>query len=181
MRCEALNGIIYIGDDIERLIRINEGVINLIPEAISKVQLPTDKSMFETEVYMGRVVGKSMCVEADEVGYNDPIYFAIRQGRDYPSRVSLTDEGFDSSIVTIVARPKYNSNQVYYYLTSAWIGNTAAKEPSKKFKNKADYDRSFNFWRAHALVYDSKTMGMAFKATWREVIGERSKRFRDED
>lgn len=167
----ACGGVIVIPRKAEDHLVAHPEVRNLLSEAIGRVALPRNGNgaFLSTEVEMGRVVGLSGCVQTLSVGMNDRTVFALRVGRDRPSRV-IVGEGEETTKVVVLAFPERGEADTYVLVTS-WVGSLAPKEPwDPNIRNDAEYQECLRFWCSHALVWDPAVMSEPFESSWAEVL-----------
>lgn len=166
----ACGGTIIVPPKAEDHLRAHLEVLAPLPEAIGLVELPKDGSFLAVEVEMERVVGRSGCVATPRIGLTDPAYFALRVGRERPSRVILDVEGPETTKVVVLAFASKESARMYILVTS-FVGELAPKEPwDRNIKSQEELQESLDFWCSHALAYDRSVMGEPFASTWRQVL-----------
>lgn len=143
-------------------------VADLLDEAIGQFALPRDGSFLAREVNLGRVVGRSGCVPAPVITPATPAMFAMRIGREKPSRVVI-GEGIETTTVVVLA---FAGRDGDYVLITSWIGSLAPKEPwdTSMAPDSAEAGESLDFWSRHALVHDPEVMGETFESSWQEII-----------
>ncbi|GEM_PF-1008714 len=141
-------------------------VVPLLAEAIVLIDLPTDGKWLEVEVDLGRVIGRSGCVETAAIGMNDTASFAYREGRAMPSRIVEGVEGPEVTTVVVIA--KYVSRGKYQLVT-AWVGALGQREPWNA--GGPDFKDAMTFWQTHALIFDPSNMESPFESTWGTILG----------
>ena len=158
-------------------LRAHPDVLDVLDEAISKIELPTDGESLKTTVDLGRVIGRAGAVETDPIQYDEPAWFAHRIGRDGPSRVVLDTEGPEVSTVAVLAsqakdRGTGEIQPGKYTLVTAWVGSAEAeREPwDKGIKTERERQAALRYWCSHALVYDKEVMGEPFQSSWKEIL-----------
>lgn len=166
----ACGGTIVVPPKTENHLRAHPEVIQILSEAIGRVRLPEDRSFLATEVEMGQVVGRSGCVITLPIGTDEKAFFALRIGREKPSRVVPGIEGKETTKVVILAFPSKDSRD--YVLITSFVGSLAPKEPwDQNIRSQAEREESLDFWCSNALVYDPEVMGPYFESTWAEILG----------
>ena len=170
MRLQCLNGVMIVTPKGLDHLQAHPDVLDLLPEAASRIQLPEDGSFLATSVAMGRIVGDTGCVVVPETPWSGEALFAQRIGRDKASRV-VVGSGTPTDLVTVLA---FKGQEGDYVLVSAWIGQLAEKEPwDGSIQAGSDEEaRSRAFWSRHALVHDGNVMGVPFTSSWQEVCGK---------
>jgi hypothetical protein len=162
-------GTIVVPHKVEGHLRAHPEVDLLLPEAIARVRLPQDGAFLSAEVEMGRVVGRSGCVQTPLIGLTDRTLFAKRIGRDHPSRV-IVSEGKKTTKVVVLAFASREEAGTYVLVTS-WVGSLAPKEPwDPNIRGDAEYQECLSFWCSNALVWDPSVMSEPFKGSWEEVL-----------
>lgn len=165
----ACGGIIVVPRKAEDHLVAHPEVRDLLPKAIGRMTLPRDGTFLSTEVEMGRIVGRSGCVQTPPVTLTDRALFAQRVGRDKPSRV-IVGEGEQTTKVVVLAFPSREEARTYVLVTS-WVGGLAAKEPwDQNIRSQREHQDCLQFWCSHALVWDSAVMSSPFEGTWEEVL-----------
>lgn len=168
----ACGGSIVVLPKAEDHLRAHPEVQTLLQEAIGRVRLPQDGSFLAVEAQMGRVVGRSGCVATPHIRFDDPASFALRTGREKPSRVVLDAEGPETTKVVVLAFASKESRGQYVLVTS-FVGELAPKEPwDRNIRSQEELQESLDFWCSHALAYDPSVMGEPFASTWRRVLGQ---------
>ena len=99
-------------------------VLTFLSEAVAKLPLPDGIHNIETEIDLGRIIGKSTCVRTPMIDPKEQTTFATRKNREHASRVIVDVNGEESSKIVIIARPDYE-DKLSYYLITAFIGNMA--------------------------------------------------------
>lgn len=165
----ADGGMIIIPPKAENHLVAHPEVRDFLPEAIGRVMLPSDGAFLSTEVEMGRVVGRSGCVETYPISPSDRSLFAQRIGRERPSRV-IIGEGEETTKVVVLAFASRGEARTYILVTS-WVGSLAPKEPwDPMIKSREEYQDCLQFWCSNALVWDSTGMSEPFESSWAEVL-----------
>lgn len=167
----ACGGTIVVPSKAQEHLRVHPEVHGLLQEAVGRLALPEDGRFLAVAVEMGRVVGKSGCAETPCVGPDDPAFFALRVGRDKPSRVTLGVQGPDMTKVVVLAFASRESARTYVLVTS-FVGELAPKEPwDRNIRSQGEFQKSLDFWSSHALVHDPAVMAEPFQSTWNQVLG----------
>jgi len=165
----ACGGKIIVPRKAEDHLVAHPEVRDLLSEAIAKLRLPQDGAFLSAEVEMGRVIGRSGCVQTPLIALPDRALFAQRVGRDRPSRV-IVGEGVETTKVVILAFAARGEAGTYVLLTS-WVGTLARKEPwDRTIATAVEHQDCLQFWCSHALVWDSAVMSAPFESCWTEVL-----------
>jgi hypothetical protein len=162
-------GTIVVPRKAEDHLRAHPNVDLLMPESIARVQLPRNGAFLSAEVEIGRVVGRSGCVQTPPITQSDRVLFAQRIGRDHPSRV-IVGEGEKTTKVVVLAFASHEEADTYVLVTS-WVGSLAPKEPwDSNIRKDEEYQECLRFWCANALVWDPSVMSEPFKSSWEEIL-----------
>lgn len=165
----ACGGTIVLPRKAEDHLRAHPEVDLLLPEAIARVRLPHDGAFLSAEVEIGRVVGRSGCVQTPPISLNDRTLFAQRIGRDKPSRV-IVGEGEKTTKVVVLAFASREEADTYVLVTS-WVGSLAPKEPwDSNIRRDEEYQVCLRFWCANALFWDPAVMSKPFESSWEEIL-----------
>jgi hypothetical protein len=135
--------------------------LNLLKQAFLGLEIDNGK-WFVGTTDLGRIVGKSMCLETEPIDIDQQVLFGFRHNRKTATRC-IRGEGIDTSCITVVLRKgRYQD----YFMVSAWAGSKAMPEPT----HITQKDR-IEYWSTHALVYEENNFdGEPFFSTWREVL-----------
>ncbi|MBI3952719.1 MAG: hypothetical protein HY336_02060 [Candidatus Doudnabacteria bacterium] len=166
----ACGGTIVVPPKTQEHLRAHPEVEGVLAEAIGRLTLPEGGAFCATEIEMGRVVGRSGCVATPPIGLSDPATFALRVGRDKPSRVVTGCEGPETTKVVVLAFASKEDQRTYVLITS-FVGELAPKEPWDRSMRpgSTEHQESLDFWCSHALVH-SPVMGEPFESTWTQVL-----------
>ena len=165
----ACGGTIVVPRKTEDHLRAHPEVEGLLSEAIAKVRLPQGGAFLSVEVEMGRIIGRSGCVQTLTISQNDRSLFAQRVGRERPSRV-IVGEGEETTKAVVLAFASREEAGTYMLVTS-WVGSLARKEPwDRTISSDQEYQECLHFWSTHALVWDPAVMSEPFEATWEDVL-----------
>lgn len=146
------------------------GIMEILPEVISKIILPGDGLFMAKEVEMCRIIGQSGCVKTPEIGFDEKTHFALRLERDKPSRVVLDAECQDTTKVTVLAFPSRDDIGIYILVTS-FVGPLAPKEPwDRSIQSESEFQYCLEFWSTNALIYDPEVMGPVLESSWKKVL-----------
>ena len=167
----ACGGMILVPPKAQEHLRAHPEVGKLLAEAIGQLLLPPRGKFLAVEVEMGRVVGRSGCVPTAPIGPRDSGAFALRVGRERPSRVIVGVEGPETTKVVVLAFPAREEARTYVLVTS-YVGVLAPKEPwdRRLAPGSSQHHESLDFWCSHALVYSPEVMGEVFASSWDEVL-----------
>lgn len=127
---------------------------DIVAEAISKIRY--NNGFHKESVELGRVIGKTQCVEVTD---DDEIIMLKRKNRKGPTPFVLNREAKDTSKVVIIIREGHHGP----VLLTSWYGDLAPMEPwdaRRKLKagqcSEEDVKESDIFWSNHALVLDNE-------------------------
>ena len=164
-------GSIILTEGVREHLEAHPGILDLIPEIVLKVSLPTDGSRLACQTSLGRDVGQSSLIDTQKIGLSETAWFAIRKNRMKASRVVPDAGPADTEIVSIVANPLEKNS---YELVTAWFGEFAPKEPwdPDLTDDPSAYKESINFWCSHALVHDPAVMNDPFESAWGKILKE---------
>lgn len=167
----ACGGTVIVPRKAEDHLRAHPEVEELLAEAVAKLRLPRDGAFLSAEVEMGRVVGRSGCVQTPPITSSDRTLFAQRVGRDHSSRV-IVGEGEETTKVVILAFASPGEGGTYVLVTS-WVGSLARKEPwDRTIASDGEHRDCLQFWCSNALVYDPAVMAEPFESTWEKILGQ---------
>ncbi len=163
-------GSIILTEGVSEHLEAHPGILDLIPEIVSRVILPTDGCRLASQISLGRVVGQSSLIGTDKIGLSEKAWFAVRKNRMKASRVVPDASPVDKDLVSIVANPAVEKD--CYELVTAWFGIFAPKEPwdPDLADNPSAYEESINFWCSHALVHDTAVMDNRFESAWHIIL-----------
>lgn len=166
---------VIIDELTEKKLAAHPGVRDLLPEAISRLSLGDESGRIKKEVDMGRVIGMTDLVAVPDVGYDTQTQFAYRKERKYPSHVRAVDQKFPCT--TIALSLVRNEGESEWNLITAFVGKSAPSEPFYYFDKKSwfyrdekQFKESLDFWMAHALLIDKRSMGEPYVSTWSTEI-----------
>lgn len=147
----------------------------LLEELATLLDLPRDGSFVSQLVDFGRVIGRSGAVaHSDEDWGNDPVLFAYRKGRTIPSRVVTEGQGAEVTTLAVVATaiPGREAEGAYTLLTAYPTDEISPREPlDPDLTTEEQVEKSLDWWRKNALVFDPSVMWPAFTSTWNKVLG----------
>lgn len=161
-------GILLVPARTREHLEAHPEVGGFLEEVASLLELPRDGSFLAAEIDLGRIIGRSGAVEAEEVGLDEPATFALRVGRRKPSRVAVGAVGPEVSTFVVLAFASKEEVGTYVLITS-YAGTLAPKEPWDAVPGR-EREESLTFWGRTALVWDPATCGAPFVSTWRQVI-----------
>lgn len=173
----ACGGSITVSAHVQRHLQAHPDVIEHLPEAIRKMQLPDERREITCEVPMGRVVGNCGLVKTSPLKITDSASFAVRTNRRFPSRITLQGGvGSESSTIVVIAKPATSGD--HYELITAWVGILAKREPwDASIIDQNEFNECLDFWSTTALVYDPLTMGAVLESSWKEILTQSKSRF----
>ena len=164
----ACGSIVTITENARRHLEAHPAVIQLLPEAIRNTWV-SRSPIPEIEVDMGRIIGRTGLVDTVVADPSTPMQFAMRKGRNLPSRV--TNEvtvGQETHKLVLVARKQQSGT---FQLVTSWIGPLARKEPwDPSIRREHEFRECLRFWCANALLHDPETMGSVFESSWTEIL-----------
>ena len=157
-------GFIEVDKEAFRHLEAHPESLVLFPEAIARLDLPSDEERLEITVEFDRVVAKTACLAADE---SDGMFFAVRPGRKLSSRILLSKEPIPTKDFTVIAEKVENA----WRLVTAYAGKPAPREPNDPyFYNKQEskeFKDAVTFWTNHGLCFDGSR---AYSSSWEEEI-----------
>lgn len=139
----------------------------VLEEAMLRLD-PIAGRFLRREVDLGRVLGRSGCVETRPIAFDEPALFAQRIGRQKPSRVIVGAPGPECRTVVIIAQP--NPKRDGHNLMTAYVGTLAPREPWDPSLRPSEKITSVKFWCRHALVYDESVMDPPERASWKDIL-----------
>jgi len=161
-------------DNAAEYFAAHPGALELLAEVAPTIQLPEDGSRLEVQLDLGRELGCASLIKTAPIGIDEEDTFALRSGRDKPSRVIRPWSDWYQAVSTfvVVGRPDNRLAPGDYRLTTAYVGQIAPREPwdKKLGSSHVSDEESLAFWLTHALVWDPTTMGKPFRSTWRQVL-----------
>lgn len=123
----------------------------LLQSALSVVPA-NDQFLIEKEVPFDGVVGQKTCVE---VGPDDEVVMVYRENRHGQTPMVKNREPESSNKVTVVFRKSRKDEYGNYTMLTSYIGSKSEKEPwDTSLRKPEDRERSKEFWKNHALIYD---------------------------
>jgi len=169
----ADGGTIVVPPKAQEHLRAHPEVDVVLGEAIACITLPRRGEFLAIAVEMGRVVGRSGCVPTAPIHPSEPATFALRVGRDKPSRVVVGVEGPEATTVVILAFADKRDARTYVLIT-AFVGDLAPKEPWDRsmVRGSAEHREALAFWCSHALIWSPDVMGDPFESSWSKILGE---------
>jgi hypothetical protein len=163
----ACGATIELSEKARRHLDAHPDVLDILHEAIGKIQL-RNRPHQEIEVDLGRAVGISTCIKTTAIRADEQAQFALRKGRQFPSRVITGVTGSPTSKAVVIVR---QLGRYQFDLVTAWIGSLAKKEPwDRNIKSPAQFQECLDFWCNHALLHDPDTMGHVFQGTWEQIV-----------
>lgn len=124
---------------------LHKDILGILEEALLKINLK-DENYQEVELDLGRVMGRTDCVETND---SDQIVYAKRRGRKGYSRFVKNRKSEDSSKIVIVLKKAKEEN--CYLLVTAFIGSFPGPEPWDPNATM----QSKKYWSSHALIWNS--------------------------
>lgn len=171
----ADNTIVEIDEITQTKLSAHPDVIELLPEAISKLTLSAERGMLKTDIEMGRIVGMRTLVETPEIELNTPTHFAYRNERKFPSHISMSKKGSPCSTVAISILKSPESDS--WKLITAFVGKSVPSEPfyffdpeSRLYNNESQLKTSLDFWVKHALTVEPGVTGEIYESTWNNEL-----------
>ena len=163
-------GSIIVPPKAQEHLRAHPEVGGVLAEAIGHITLPLNGEFLAVAVEMGRVVGGRHGVSTALILPGASATFALRMGREKPSRVIVGVEGPESTTVVVLAFASKKKDE--YVLKTSFIGELAPKEPWDRSlrPGSKESQESLDFWCCHALVYDPAVMKPAFESSWSVVM-----------
>jgi len=142
----------------------------LLAEAASLMTLPATPAEGQVMVAcpdLGRIIGRSGCIETASVGADEPTMFFMRAGRSVPSRLAPVAQGPEVSTFVLITGYHGGSWRLY----TGFAGTPAPMEPHDKNlrPGSSEAAESLAFWCRHALVANPSD-GPGFESTWNQVL-----------
>ena len=122
-------------------------VLAVLAEALQSVDSLAGRDFIEATVGLGRIVGKTICVET---GPESEIIFAQRPGRRGMTRFVKGAEPVDTELVSVVLK-KCTPPAEGYFVVTALFGPKSRHEP---WDHNAT-DEAVPYWQKHALAWMS--------------------------
>lgn len=124
----------------------------LLQEAFDKIEINEEQNLFVDSIDMGRVIGKTYCVQTSEL---DQVFKARRNGRAGETPTVINKAPADCSKLAIVLN---KNDEKSYILATTYIGEITPMEPWDptllQTNDEQKIQESKEFWATHALVYD---------------------------
>jgi len=134
---------VYVTEDTH----LHPEVMDVIGEALQRIDETNLPSFSRQAVDMGRIVGRHACVETSAADDGD-IVWARRANRASYSRFIRNRPAIPTPFISItLAKP----NDVWLVYT-AYFGTPAPKEPTDPRIHDAEREESLVFWKSHALI-----------------------------
>lgn len=144
-----------------RKITVTQGTMNhmkahqdvdmaVVDEALKKINFVGD--FFIGSVDMGRIIGKTSCVE---VKPTDEVIYFYRKNRSGKTPFVKNRVPIDTKNITICLKKDWKSGRPI--LVTAYYGDRAPMEPwdaRRKGCNAKEIEECDIFWKSHALIYD---------------------------
>ena len=131
---------------------------NKLKEAIS--QIDYQGGFYKESVNLGRIIGKTSCVE---VGPNDNVEYFYRKNRAGVTPFVKGREPEDTTNIVVIFREGKYGNPI---LITSWYGNLAPMEPwdaRRKHCTDEEIKECDDFWASHALIYDESCIDLERK------------------
>lgn len=129
--------------------------INKLKEALKHVTY--EGGFYKASINLGRVIGKTSCVE---VGPNDDIQYFYRKNRSGVTPFVRGRELEDTTNIVVILREGSHGEPI---LVTSWYGDLAPMEPwdaRRKHCTFEEIQECDEFWSSHALVYDESCIDM---------------------
>ena len=134
---------VYVTEDTH----LHPEVMDVIGEALRRIDETSLPSFSRQAVDMGRIVGGHACLETSAADDGD-IVWARRVNRENYSRFIRNRSSVPTPFVSItLAKP----GDVWLVYT-AYFGTPAPKEPTDPRIREAELEESLAFWKTHALI-----------------------------
>lgn len=157
---------INLNDGTLEHLRAHPEAGELLGEAIALVKIAPVATFVMQTLDMGRIIGHSGLIEAPEVRPDETATFALRLGRDIPSRVVVGVEKPETELFTVLAY--YHAGDKQWNLITGFAGPGAPKEPTDRSLVHGN-EAELKFWCRHALVHEEE-WGEPFESTWNQVV-----------
>lgn len=122
----------------------HSSVADILPELFSKIK-SEQRAFISEEIDLGRIIGESTCVETTA---SDDVVYALRKKRQGYTRFVKNRKPIPSSKAVVIL--KYDEDQKWYILITAFVGNKSEPEPWDRNATP----NSKPFWDTHALIFD---------------------------
>jgi hypothetical protein len=163
----ACGQILNVNDQTRQHLLAHPEAAELLEEAVAKVTLPD--SFLLTTVNMGREIGTNACVKAADV---ENIHFAVRTGRDVPSRVLPGQLPEPTHLFTVIAGKKEDGSWMLY---TGFAGPSAPREPHDRYfadkRDSKEFAESLEFWTKNGLCV-SEGWGEVYASTWQAELAK---------
>lgn len=124
----------------------------LLQEAFDKIEISDGQELFVDAIEMGRIIGKTYCVQTSEL---DQVFKARRNGRAGNTPTVINKAPADCSKLAIVLNKNDDKS---YILATTYIGEITPMEPWDptllQTGDEQKIQESKDFWATHALIYD---------------------------
>lgn len=162
----ACNNTISVDNQTVEHLQAHPEAENLLETAISKIVLP-NRCLLDVELVFDRIIGQSSCVA---INPSDSAMFAIRIGRDKPTRVAVDAKKVDTKSFVVIA----HRTSIGWRLLTAYVGSKAPREPHDRYfaepRNRAEFLNALAFWNAHGLVWEENMMSSPYESTWKKEL-----------
>ena len=122
---------------------------DILAEACKKIDY--HGGFYKDSINMGRVIGKTTCVE---VGPDDDVQYFYRKKRKGTTPFVKGREPEDTTNIVVIFREGKYGNPM---LLTSWYGNLAPMEPwdaRRKNCSEEEIKECEEFWSTHALIFD---------------------------
>lgn len=126
-----------------------------LKEAVKRIDY--QGGFFKASIDMGRVIGKTTCVE---VGPDDEVQHLYRKNRKGTTPFVKGREPEDTTNIVVIFREGRYGNPI---LITSWYGGLAPMEPwdaRRKHCSEEEIRESDEFWSTHALIFDESCVDM---------------------
>ena len=148
-------------------LKAHSSVLPFLEEAAALIHLPKNENFYRQAICLGRVIGENNCVRTDVISPDTTNTFAIRTGREQPSRITINHRPAPCDSVSIIAV----CNNSHWQLITAYIGLLAPREPHDQYfrDHPEELPESLRFWCCHALIYEVNWSNI-FVSNWEDII-----------
>jgi hypothetical protein len=156
--------IVVTGNRLEHL-RAHPVEMNLLREAVGRLNLPTTENFYKVTLDFGRIIGQTMCVA---VSANSAQFFAKRHGRQHPTRVVIGVTKPDCQLFTIVLKKGRLGDWMFI---TGYVGGDTPREPhDPTIQTVEEFIDCLRFWTDHALIHDPELMSDSYVSTWQTEL-----------
>jgi cold shock CspA family protein len=132
---------------------IHQEVVSKLEDIVKLISCE-ERSFFVQQIDFPEYIGQSTCVKVND---DDNIVYAKRNGRMGYTKFVRDRQPEDTNSISIILK----KTQDFYTIITAFYGKNAEVEPWDERAN----NNSINFWKNHALLFDSEPIDMSSVTT----------------